>query len=189
MQQGRQNQNRNRQHQQGRLNHLNQMDADAAGDVVEGKILICEVEAKVLFDPGSTHSFVSPTFAQLICVPARELDYILTVATPVGKQVVCSTFFPSRSVRIGGVIFPADLIILMMHDFDVILGMDWLAGHHASMDCFSKSITFRLDEISSGVRFQGEKRISPARFISALSAAKLLRTGCEGFLAFVSKDE
>ena len=111
---------------------------------MEGKLLICGVEAQILFDPGSTHSFLSPMFAKMITMPFRELDYILTVTTPVGKQVVCRTYYPNCSVLLGEVNLPADLIILDMHDFDVILGMDWLEKYYATMDCFSKTITFKL---------------------------------------------
>ena len=117
-------------------------------------------------------------FAKLIDVPVSELDFILTVTTPVGKQVVYSTYYPSCTVKIGDVTFPADLILLDMHDFDVILGMDWLSGHHANMDCFNKTISFKLDGTSSGVEFHGEKRVSQAGIISALSIVKLLRNGC-----------
>ena len=93
--QGRQNQAQNRPQQQGRAYHLNRVDADAAGDVVEGKLIICGVEAQILFDLRSTHSFLSPMFAKMIAIPSRELDYILTVTTPVGKQVVCNTYYPN----------------------------------------------------------------------------------------------
>ena len=77
------------------------MDVDAAGDVVEGKLLICGAEAQILFDPGSTHSFLSPMFAKMIDAPLKELDYILTVTTPVGKQVICRTYYPDCSVILG----------------------------------------------------------------------------------------
>jgi len=92
--QGRQN----RPQQQGRAYHLNRVDANAAGDAVEGKLLICGLEAQILFDPGSTHSFLSPMFAKMIAMPFRELEYILTVTTLVGKQVVYRTYYPSCSV-------------------------------------------------------------------------------------------
>ena len=169
MQQGRQNQNRNRPQQQGCAYHLNQVDADAVGNVVEGTLFVYGVEAKVLFDPGSTYSFLSLMFATMIDVPVSELDFILTVTTPVGKQVVCTTYYPSCIVKIGDVTFPADLILLGMHDFDVILGMDWLSGHHATMDCFNKTISFKLDGASPKVEFHGEKRVPQASVISALS--------------------
>ena len=29
-----------------------------------------------------------------------------------------------------------------MHDFDVILGMDWLAANHASIDCSRREVVF-----------------------------------------------
>ena len=36
------------------------------------------------------------------------------------------------------------LILLQLHDFDIILGMDWLATNHALVDCFAKRVTFRI---------------------------------------------
>ena len=165
------------------------MDADAAGNVVEGTLFVCGVEAKILFDPRSTHSFLSPMFAKLIDVPASELEFILTVTKPVGKQVECSTYYPSCTVKIDGVTFPADLILLDIPDFDVISGMDWLSDQHATMDCFNKTISFKLDGTSSKVKFHGEKRVSQASLISTLSTVKLLRSGCEGFIAFFIEDK
>ena len=63
----------------------NQAYAEATDNVVEGTLLVCVIEAKILFDPSSTHSFMSPNFFKLIDMPARELEFILTVSTPVGK--------------------------------------------------------------------------------------------------------
>ncbi|RVW79425.1 hypothetical protein CK203_056099 [Vitis vinifera] len=39
---------------------------------------------------------------------------------------------------------PVDLVLLDLQDFDVILGMDWLASYHASVDCFGKRVTFSI---------------------------------------------
>eukprot|EP00268_Persea_americana_P044467 TRINITY_DN44951_c2_g1_i2.p1 TRINITY_DN44951_c2_g1~~TRINITY_DN44951_c2_g1_i2.p1 ORF type:complete len:128 (-),score=22.24 TRINITY_DN44951_c2_g1_i2:31-414(-) len=57
------------------------------------------------------------------------------------------------------------------------------------MDCFNKTISFKLDGTSSGVEFHGEKRVSQASVISALSAVKLLRSGCEIFIVFITEDK
>ena len=43
---------------------------------------------------------------------------------------------------IGGQEFLSDLILLDIHDFDVILGMDWLSRHHATVDCYRKEVRF-----------------------------------------------
>ena len=61
-------------------------------------------------------------------------------------------------MQIGELVMPADLIVLAMHDFDVILGMDWLAKYRACMDCFHKIVTLRIDESSAGVIFEGSKK-------------------------------
>ena len=45
-------------------------------------------------------------------------------------------------VIIGGQEFLAYLILLDIHDFDVILGMDWLSRNHATVDCYRKDVRF-----------------------------------------------
>ena len=37
-----------------------------------------------------------------------------------------------------------DLILFPLHDFDIILGIDWLETHHALVDCFAKRVTFHI---------------------------------------------
>ena len=38
----------------------------------------------------------------------------------------------------------ADLKVLDMIDFDVILGMDWLSSYHANLNCYAKIITLAI---------------------------------------------
>ncbi|VVA41094.1 PREDICTED: retrotransposon, partial [Prunus dulcis] len=59
-----------------------------------------------------------------------------------------------------------DLIPLDLVDLDIILGMDWLEKHHASVDCFRKEVTLRSPG-QPKVIFRGERR------------------GCEGYLAHI----
>ena len=168
---------------------VNQADAEAADNVVEGALLVCGIEARILFDLGSTHFFLSLKFSKLIDVPAREIEFVLTVSTPVGKQVVCRTFYPSCAVKIGEVVLSANLISLEMYDFDIILGMDWLVGFHAMMDCFHKTLTFKFKETPVEVLFQGERSNPRSGFISVMKADRLLKSGCEGYLAFITEDK
>ena len=48
---------------QARVFTLTQQDAQASNAVVTGTISVCFLDARVLLDPGATHSFVSPVFA------------------------------------------------------------------------------------------------------------------------------
>lgn len=40
----------------------------------------------------------------------------------------------------------ADLLVIEMRDFDLILGMDWLASYHATVDCFEKIVKFQIPD-------------------------------------------
>ncbi|KAL0549531.1 hypothetical protein IC582_014016 [Cucumis melo] len=51
-----------RPRQQGKVYAMTQQEAEDASDVITGTILICNVPADVLFDPGAMHSFVSSIF-------------------------------------------------------------------------------------------------------------------------------
>ena len=84
---------------------------------------------------------------------------------------------------------PANLIILDMHDFDVILGMDWLETHHTTMDCFSKTITFKLKGEQADMMIQGNKKKTQVGFISVLKAGRMVQNGCEAFIAFITEDK
>jgi hypothetical protein len=41
-------------------------------------------------------------------------------------------------------LFKANLVVMPMREFDVILGMDWLASYRATIDCYSKTITIEI---------------------------------------------
>ena len=80
--------------------------------------------------------------------------------------------------------FPADLIVLGIHDFDIILGMDWLSRHRATLDCYKKEV--RLVQLEEpGVIFRGIRRESAPSLINAMTASKMLRKGCQGYLEFM----
>ncbi|KAL0537361.1 hypothetical protein IC582_026339 [Cucumis melo] len=71
-----------------------------------------------------------------------------------------------------------------MLDFDVILGMDWLAANHAGIDCSRKEVTFNPPSRAS-FKFKGEGSRSLPQVISAIRASKLLSQGTWGILASV----
>ena len=78
----------------------------------------------------------------------------------------------------------ANLIPLEMWDFDVILGMDWLSTHRASVDCFTKKDVFWKLGFPE-LEFEGDHSILPTCVISILEAKRLLHKGCEAHLAYV----
>ncbi|XP_034207089.1 uncharacterized protein LOC117620937 [Prunus dulcis] len=47
----------------GRVYHMSQQQAQESSDVVTGTLLVFGTSAKLLIDPGATHSFITPSFA------------------------------------------------------------------------------------------------------------------------------
>ena len=80
--------------------------------------------------------------------------------------------------------FLGDLIELSFREFDVILGMDWLSRHRAIVDCRMKRVTLRTQD-DSEVIFIGERPNHLSNVISAAVARKMVRKGCEAYLAYV----
>ena len=68
-------------------------DAWEAGNVVEGKLPVSYHEARVWFDPGSTHSYIAPHFTVIIKRRLEQIQFVLIVTTRVGKKVVCELYF------------------------------------------------------------------------------------------------
>ncbi|RVW59896.1 Transposon Ty3-G Gag-Pol polyprotein [Vitis vinifera] len=135
-------------------------------------------------DAQATSDVVTVSFAGLLGLPVASMDFDLIVATPMGDSVVASRMLRNCIVMIGYREMPVDLVLLDLQDFDVILGMDWLASYHASVDCFEKRVTFSILG-QPKFSFEGKHVDRPLRMISALRASSLLKKGCQGFLASV----
>ena len=70
------------------------------------------------------------------------LDYVLSVSTPFMEIMLVKERIKACQVEIANRVLEVTLIVLNMRDFDVILGMDWLAANYASIDYSRKEVTF-----------------------------------------------
>ena len=66
----------------------------------------------------------------------------------------------------------------------MILGMDWLSRHQAIVDYRMKRVTLRTPN-DDEVVFIGERSNHLSNVISAATARKMVRKGCEAYLAYV----
>ena len=64
----------------------------------------------------------------------------MRVSLPAGDPLVLDRVVRDSRVLIRGQEFPEDLVALDMRDFDVVLGMDWLSCHRATLDCYKKEV-------------------------------------------------
>ena len=80
--------------------------------------------------------------------------------------------------------FFVNLIALPFHEFDLILGMDWLSKHRAIVDCDKKTVVLKCSDLSE-VTVHCIRSGLVSNVISAMQVRRFLRKGCEAFLALV----
>ena len=65
----------------------------------------------------------------------------------------------------------------------MVLGMDWLSRHHATMDCFRKEVKLcRPGEPE--INFYGVRKILSSSMMSVMRAGKMLRKSYPEYLAY-----
>ena len=146
-------------------------------------ISIFDRDAHILIDPGDTHSFIYMGFISNVNVESQPIDCSIVVSLPTeDSRLVESVYMDSRVIT-GGQEFLENLILLDIHDFDVILGMDWLSRHHATVDCYRKEVRFcRPGDIE--VVFYGLRKTLPNSIMTAMKASKMFRKPYQGYLAY-----
>ncbi|XP_024031884.1 uncharacterized protein LOC112094643 [Morus notabilis] len=95
-------------------------------NVVTGQLTVAHVPARALFDSGATHTFASVEFVKRILHPQERIRQAFKIALPSGDVLLSSHWLRHVPVEIAGRELSADLVVLNLVDYDVILGMDFL---------------------------------------------------------------
>ncbi|XP_057997500.1 uncharacterized protein LOC131176463 [Hevea brasiliensis] len=103
-------------------------------DVIKGTFSLYELLIHALIDPGSTHSYICIALPVRKGIQIDEIDQDILVINSLGHSVVVNKVYKCCPSRIQEYEFSADLIELPFHEFDVILGMDWLSRHQVIVD-------------------------------------------------------
>ena len=117
-------------------------------------------------------------------LPRSETEYDILVTNPLEHSVIVNKVYRDCPIRIRECEFLGDLIELSFREFDVILRMDWLSRHRVIVDCRMKRVTLRTPN-DDEVIFISERSNHLSNVISATTARKMVRKGCEAYLAYV----
>jgi hypothetical protein len=122
---------------------MTQKEAQAALNVVASTLFLNSQQVYTLIDPGATYSFIVKRFESKLKVKPIKLDKWFIINTPL-RDVVCVHYmYKGVMVKIKGLDVDVNLTPLEFHDFDLILGMDWLSEHKAQIDSFAKTVTIQ----------------------------------------------
>ena len=113
-----------------------------------------------------------------LCRPSEYRTAGFGTLLPTGELVVSRRWIRALPVMVDGRELSANFIELDLGDFDMILGMDWLARYGATIDCRKKMVTFEPEGEDPFV-FVGAVSGPRVPMISALRARDLLQGGME----------
>ncbi|XP_070014776.1 uncharacterized protein [Nicotiana sylvestris] len=170
---------------QARVFAFTRQDAQASNAVVTGILSVYSFDALALIDPGSTHSYVSSYFSLRFSGQPELLNDPFLVVTPVGESLLVEYVYLACQILVEGRDTLADLIVLDMIDFNMLMGMDWLSSCYAIVDCHAKIVKFEIPNEPSFI-LRGSQVPKTCKIVSFMKAQRLLKKGCLGLLAIVN---
>nr|XP_043639278.1 uncharacterized protein LOC122610348 [Erigeron canadensis] len=131
--------NQQQQNQQGPANArvfaLNVEEARQNPRVVTGTFLLNDHYASVLFDSGAERNFVALDFKDKTNMITGKLNDKYVVEYANGQKYGTNEIILDCPLILVDKNFTIDLIPVEISSFDIIVGMDWLSKHHATI-CF-----------------------------------------------------
>ncbi|GKC03812.1 putative reverse transcriptase domain-containing protein [Tanacetum coccineum] len=166
-------------------------DANPDSNVVTGTFLFNNYYAFVLFDSGADRSFMSTTFSTLLDIIPDTLDVSYAIELADTRISETNTMLIGYTLGLLGHLFNIDLMPVELESFDIIIGMDWLANHHAVIVCDEKVVRIPYGDevliVQGDLNEKGKK--AKLSIISCTKTQKYIKRGCLIFLAEVTKKE
>ncbi|XP_073133707.1 uncharacterized protein [Henckelia pumila] len=119
---------------QGRVFVMEAEQADPDTTLLTGRIVVAGVATRALLDSGATHSFISESFALERGIQSEELEVGFSVTIPSGEELSSRSLVRDLVLLLQGQSVVADLIVLPLPEFDMILGMDWMTKNAVMID-------------------------------------------------------
>ena len=137
-----------------------------------------------MIDPSATHAYICIEQLSDKLPPVEPLAYDMVVTSPLGHSVRVYRVYENCPLTVHDRELLVNLIALPFHEFDLILGMDWLSKHRAIVDCDKKTILLKCSDMLK-VTVHGILAEAVSKVIPTMQARRFLRKGCEALLALV----
>ena len=111
----------------------------------------------------------------------------LHIQISIGERQIARSICKKCPIMLGYLTMPADLIVMEISDFDIILGMDWLSEHFAFIDCREKRVIFQIPDRRT-YYFQGIRNHTPVTS-NSLQVCHMKEVVHEGYLVSLQEIE
>src|SRR5919202_4415189 len=145
--------------------------------------LVNSIPARVLFDSGANHSYMSLSLCGKLNLASSAI-VPRSVEVGDGRVVSVTSSVSGATVEIDKRKFPISCLLMSLGCFELVLGMGWLNENKALIDCDKKIIKFNLPDGMKAVA-RGEQGGFSCPLMSMMKASKMLSKGCESFFAYV----
>ncbi|XP_075473903.1 uncharacterized protein LOC142504952 [Primulina tabacum] len=108
-----------------------------------GRILLPGTTTYTLLDSGVTHSFISESFVKQLGIFPVKVESGFRVTVPSGEHMVSTSMIKDVGLKLQKNVVQADLIVLPMPEFDIILGIDCLTLKGAAIDFQRRPVSIR----------------------------------------------
>eukprot|EP00253_Pinus_taeda_P020635 PITA_20635 len=157
---------------------LEDRQAEYQPSMVEFEGKISNFSIAVLIDPGATLSYVSPKVVEQCKLSSEKFKNPWLVQLATGAKRIVLAKINNCPFSIAGQSITADLNVLPLGSYDILIGMDWLEKHWSLVNCKTKTIYYK-DDLGQQQELQGIKHPVQIRPITASQLAKCLRKKCQ----------
>ena len=110
--------------------------------LVSGQLSVSNLSLYPLVDSRAIHLYIASRLCDKLEGNRQIFSTPLITITPAGDMYQLTTWYKDTPVKVQDYAMYANLIVIDMIDYDVILNMDWLSTHHAVINYRKKCVCF-----------------------------------------------
>ena len=137
-----------------------------------------------MIDPGSTHSYITPKIVEICAFNKLKHSESWLVQLATGTKRKVSEVVEKCPLVMDGLFTYANMNILPLGSYDILIGMDWLEAHKVKLECYNKTFEC-MDEKGNPRVVRGIPKVIYVRQISVMQLKKFCRKCCKLYAAHV----
>ena len=110
---------------------------------VEGKII--NLLISILIDSRESCCYIDPKIVDILLLEKNKLEKSSLVQPAIVTKRRINETIKGCPINLNGLSTNANMNIIPLGYYDILIGMDWLDKHHVVLDCHNKTFTC-LDE-------------------------------------------